>query len=58
MTTESMAYFKTMSFVEDVDEKCQVFDTSSRWISSILAGEAVSDFLLHVPKSQRLKLKN
>ena len=58
MTTESMAYFKTMSFVEDVDAKCQVFDTSSTWISSILAGEAVSDFLLHAPKSQRLKLKN
>ena len=49
MTIESMAYFKTISFVEDVDAKCQVFDTSSRWISSILAGEAVSDFLLHVP---------
>ena len=45
MTTESMAYFKTISFLENVDAKCRVFlSTSSRWISSILAGEVVSDF--------------
>ena len=25
MTTESMAYFKTISFLENVDAKCRVF---------------------------------
>ena len=59
MTTESMAYFKTISFLENVDAKCRVFlirhlDELAQ--SSLARSSPI--FLLHAPKSQRLKLKN